>query len=161
MMALGSATWNATAKEVASSAHRLVSTVRDRATVVVIAAKLWQVHRAMGNMLEDFYSKVEHPVPLTEPLDEDKLRAGLSSLRNLSDAIGQIALGLRQKGLANRSYIAAPMNSLKVYSDQLLDIVEAAELMLDPSSYGAAEAKFAKSLEELRTGETVKLESIL
>ena len=78
------------------------------------------------------------------------------TLREMCTAIEDLHGRAKSIGLTNRSIVGASLNSVRLRSDEILDIVESIETSMNP----AAEAIIDRSVEEYRRGESYDLASV-
>jgi hypothetical protein len=160
-MALGTDSWNADAFGATSAVFRVSSKVSSAASsyadLLSLAGKFWRIDRQLKNLLERFYGGVENPPPQVVAPSEESLRSSLAALRTLCGKIDELYNIGKAHGLTNRTLVGTVLNSIRVRSDELLDIAESVELSMCPE---VTAPLFDKALAELERGETFDLASI-
>jgi hypothetical protein len=148
--------WNADAFSVASFALRVSTAFRSHASSITITARLWKLDGAIADLLAKIYAGVNSGKK-ADPPTEESVRAALSALRTICAATDTIYQAAKVSGHTNGWFAGAALNSIKVRSEELLDVVEAVETgMDDPRIDGI----FEKSLAELEGGETIKMSDL-
>ena len=148
--------WNADAFSVASFALRDSTAFRSHASSITLTARLWKLDGAMADLLAKIYAGINSG-RRADPPTEESVRAALSALRTICATTGTIYQAAKVSGHTNGWFAGAAINSIKVLSEELLDLVEAIETgMGDPGIDGI----FEKSLAELERGETVSMSDL-
>jgi hypothetical protein len=158
--ALWNPLWNADVR----AAESLSKQVYDGASKAVkgfvgglaLTKDLWRLDSKLASLLEGFYKAAEQPVAV-QPVMEDAVRNTLTSLRVICDKCDALYDSAKSRGLTNRRWMGPAFNSIRVRSDELLDIVETVEISLDGSG---VDAIFDKALAELHSGATVKVSDV-
>jgi hypothetical protein len=159
--ALWNPIWNADVNTAAS----LSKQVYDGATRVVksfvgdlaLTKDLWTLDSKLASLLEGFYRAAEQPMVAQPPPMEGVIRDTLRSLREICDKCDALFNTARSRGLTNRRLMGPALNSIRVRSEELLDIAETVEISMDGP---AVDAIFDNALAELHSGATVKVSDI-
>jgi hypothetical protein len=158
--ALWNPIWNADVDRAASLSKQVYdgasTVVKSAVGTLALTKNLWSLDSKLASLLESFYRAAEHP-EVVSPVSEDVIRNGLSTLRIVCEKCDAVYNTARARGLTNRRFMGPALNSIRVRSDELLDIVETTELSLDGSG---VDAIFDKALAELHSGATVKVSDL-
>jgi hypothetical protein len=153
---IGSDLWTAHAYGALSVAYRVSAALQRQANVINLAGKIWRLDRILASLLNDIYTGAENPKPNPGPVSTERIHAAIETLHSLHRAVERLYTSLLDSGLANRTLIGTPTNSLRSRADDLLDIAEAIELSMNP----AINDVFEESLEELHRGEAFDLSAL-
>jgi hypothetical protein len=157
---LGNPRWNADAYLAESFASKVSDAVsgaiEKQINGLILAKDLWQLDGHLRKFLEAVYTDAEQRATSGEkptPASEDNLRSALKALRRACESIGETYKRAKAAGLTNRRLAGTALNSVRVRSGEILDIVESVELSLNHSE--AVDAIFDKALQDLEQGNTV------
>jgi hypothetical protein len=152
--------WNADVNNAASLSKQVYDgtskVVKSFIGDLALTKDLWTLDSKLASLLEGFYKAAEQPV-VVQPAMEGIIRETLTSLREICDKCESLYSKAKSQGLTNRRLMGPALNSIRVRSDELLDIVETVEISLDGSG---VDAIFDKALAELHSGATVKVSDI-
>jgi hypothetical protein len=152
--------WNADIVRAASLSKQVYegasTVVKSLAGNLSLTKNLWTLDSKLAWLLESFYRAAEHP-QVVPPVSEDVVRNALSSLREVCEKCDAVYNKAKARGLTNRRFMGPALNSIRVRSDELLDIVETVEISLSGSG---VDAIFDKALAELHSGATVKVSDL-
>ena len=87
---------------------------------------------------------------------ETELAELLGKFRELHKGLEELVALSKSKGLLNRSLTSSSVRSVMAKNEQLLDLIDAWEVSLDPST----KEDFEAALREYRSGETASRESL-
>lgn len=154
---IGTDAWNAMAHRIVSVGFKVATLVRSQLAKAQLANALWRFDRLLSAFLKDFYEHVEKGIKADPPPTAKEVRSAIDTMKLIHVAVDRIDTGLRAAGFSNHGLVAGPLKSLCAHADDILDLAESVELMLNPDPLNTV---FDASLDELRRGETVGLESI-
>jgi hypothetical protein len=145
--------WRVDALRAETLASKVSASVRNQANILRVASNLWTLDGRLRDFLEKFYKQVEKGTPSVTPPTEEGLQSALKSLRSITDSIEEMYNRGKAGGLTNRRFVGAALNSVRMRSEELRDIVESVELSMTPET----DAIFDKALAALRAGDVVDL----
>jgi hypothetical protein len=148
--------WNADAFSAASFALKVSAAFKNRANALTLAARLWKLDGVLADLLNKIYSAIKVAKPATRPT-EQSIRSALSALRTICEANETIYLAAKSTGLTNGRFTGTALNSIRVRTDEILDLVEAIEIAMDDPN---VDGIFEKSLAELERGETISMSAL-
>ena len=125
--------------------------------LIGLAGKLWKLDTQFKDLIETFYEGVKQPNVNNDPVSPEKLHAALDLLRGLCSQADEIYRAGKANGLTNRTLVGTSLNSVRVRSDELLDIVESVQITL-PSS--EIDQILSSSIDEYKRGESFQLADI-
>jgi hypothetical protein len=114
--------WNETAYATLSVAWRVSDSVKRHAAILSLARDLWKLDRMLRNFLEVLYKAVENPPKTAEPPTQEQLLTAAETLRNIHATIDSAYIRARSGGLTNNSIVGAIFNSVKLQSEETLEI---------------------------------------
>lgn len=151
--------WRADVHKSASLALRLSAAVQNHAWVMALAADVWCLDFALRKVIEQVYVDYEHRIESgipAEPVSDEAIAEALASTRALCNTIDRVYEKARAGGLTNRRMVGAAFNSIRLRSDELRELVEAAELSMNPE----VDKMFDRTREEFERGEVFDLTAI-
>ena len=148
------ADWKTSAYNTLSIASQLSGAIQKHTAHLKLLACVWKLDRALRRFLEDIYKATENPVVApVEPVTEDQIREAADICLKIHRDIDNVFTRAKRMGLTNSTVIGAGFNSVKVRSEDILDIGDALALSINPR----VDAVFERSLEDLRRGEVYDL----
>jgi hypothetical protein len=144
----GTDAWNAYAYDALSLASKLSAALKGQSDILSLTHKVWKLDALLRDFLAEIYRAVENPPKVQEPITEETILDAAHTLRRLHQLVDGAYSLARNAGLTNHKFIGAPLNSIKVRSEEILEIGEALELALDPK----VDAMLNRSIEDLHNG---------
>lgn len=150
--------WDADVYGAMALAARLSALVKDRATTLRLAYRLWN----LDNILRDFINQVHKAMESgaaksEEDITRERIMEAAQTLRKLYNTVDRIYEPAKKAGLTNNSMTAMALNSIRKHADDILDLSEWFEICSDPEG---VESIFKRAAEEKARGEIFDLESI-
>jgi hypothetical protein len=119
-----------------------------RLSYLQVSLNFWVLARQFAGMLREANGITVLPEAQVREFKRDfeKLHREMRRMIELGESIG-----LQKRWLSGR-----PLRALRVQNEELLDLIDAFEVSLDPD----LDAKFEQAMKEMRAGETLPLESL-
>jgi hypothetical protein len=116
--------WNAAAYETLAVAFRLSASLKKHAAILSLTRDVWQLDRLLKGFLEQIYKGAENPPAMPEPVTKEQIAACAETLRTIHTTVDSTYTRARNGGLTN-SMLAGPVfNSVKLRSEEILDIAD-------------------------------------
>jgi len=113
-----------------------------------VAKDFWSLSRQFADLLSHLNQVRNAP--------EAELELLVAKLQGLHKSLGELVVLSESKGLLNRSLTAPSIRSVIAKNEEFLDLIDAFEASLTPST----KEDFEAALREYAAGETVSLESL-
>src|SRR5713101_4588151 len=149
----GTDAWNASAYAALSMAWRVSASLRTQSAILTLTRDVWKMDSMFRHFLEKIYKAAENQVPPSEPVTEQQILEAAKICRQIHGTVEQFYSRAKGAGLTNRRFIGAALNSIKVRSEEILDIGDALELSINSE----VDKFLDRSLEDLRSNNTYDL----
>lgn len=141
--------WNESAYATLAAAWRVSASLKRHAAILSLARDLWKLDRMLKDFLERIYKAVENPPKVPEPVTPDQVMAMADALQKIHATIDSNYTRARNGGLTNHSILGIVFNSVKVRSEEILDIGDWLASYSDPD----ADRLLDRAIDELHRGE--------
>jgi hypothetical protein len=155
---IGTNEWNADAHRALSETYSVSAAIQNQAVAFAVVFLIWRLERRLRPLVKTIgllQPKVGQQLPTKEQIVD-----GLATLRRLhselTDMCDKFSEIINRHSLC-RYLAASKITLVREYAECFLDLVDAAELSLDPD---LDKKYFDKAIGELKRGETHSLESI-
>ena len=139
-------------------AARLSALVKDRATTLKLAYRLWNLDSILRGFMNQVHSAMESGKSKSEEdITPERIMEVARTLRRLYNTVDRIYGPAKKAGLTNNSITAMALNSISKHADDVLDLAEWFEMCTDPEGI---ESIFKRAADEEARGEIFDLESI-
>src|ERR1700722_14295521 len=129
----GADTWNASAHAALAVAWKVSVTVRTHGTLLALASKTWKLDNLLKKLLEEIRTAVANPQMPSQAITKDQVLEAARTCQQLYRTIDHMYARAKTAGLTNRILVGAALNSVKLRSEEILDIGDALELSVDQS----------------------------
>ncbi len=148
---------SAEARETESLSKRVSGAVRDQLWVMALTRLVWKLDSKLADFLNSFYKGVTSGTAPAAPPTEGQIREAIRILRSIWTANDEMYRKARTSGLTNRRFIGTALNSIRMRSEEILDIVETIETALDDRT---VDGIFEKARAEFERGETIDISAL-
>ena len=133
----GNDQWNAEVYDILALASRLSSLVKDRSRTYRIAYRLFDLNSKLNEMFKELYARMEGRKRDEIVLTPEKVQEAIDTLQRLHRLLDALFEAGRLSRLTNNSLTAGLLNSIHVYSDELLELAQIIELARNESHLNA------------------------
>jgi len=140
--------WNESAYATLAVAWRVSASLKRHAAVISVAKDLWKLDRMLRAFLEQIYKAVENPPKTSAHATKEQIMATADALRKIHTTVDSCYTRAKGGGLTNHAIVGTVLNSVKVHSEEILEIGDWLATYSDP----AVDKLFDKARDELRRG---------
>lgn len=141
--------WNESAYATLAIAWRVSASLKRHAAIFSLAKDLWKLDRMLKDFLGRIYKAVENPPKAPEPVTHDQIMAMADALQKIHATIDSNYTRARSAGLTNYPVVGTVFNSVKLRSEEILDIGDWLAAYLDPDT----DQLLDRAIDELHRGE--------
>jgi hypothetical protein len=162
LTSFGSDRWNAEVYGSLSVASQISSMVKSRAQVLTLAYHL----RRLNSRLKTFFRETDEVMEgkrklngdtESEPVTRERIEQSLQTISRLHETLNGIYDQARKQRLTNNSLVAGPLNTLRSYAEEMLDLADWIEVACQSED---VESIFERAHQEKQRGEVIYLAQV-
>ncbi|MGD1101783.1 MAG: hypothetical protein ABSA59_06915 [Terriglobia bacterium] len=143
----GNDRWNADVYDIMALASRLSSLVKDRSKTINIVYRLFSLNSKLNELFKELYARLEGRIRDDGSITPEQVQDAIHSLLKLHGLLEILFEVGRRSRLTNNSLTAGLLNSIHVYSEEMLELAQVVELARDKNHLNAIYERASKERE--------------